>query len=183
MGKKTYYKAPYEIQLRERYNVTPSGCWEWTGAKTKAQYGQVEVDGVTQYAHRMAFLLANGTLPALVRHECDNPPCINPAHLLGGDQKDNMQDALKRGRHFNLSIRNQGENHSRAKFTNDQAMEIISAYNSDRETIDELAARFATSRNRIYHIATGLTHKSLRAIYGKVNPLKAVRRYANRHID
>lgn len=35
----------------------------------------------------------------LTRHVCDNRPCIEPSHLIGGTQRQNMRDALERGRH------------------------------------------------------------------------------------
>lgn len=52
-------------------------------------------------AHRVSYALANGTLPkaSVVRHTCDNPPCVNPAHLLAGTQKENMADRKARKRH------------------------------------------------------------------------------------
>ena len=34
----------------------------------------------------------------VVRHTCDNTRCINPEHLIGGTQADNMQDASQRNR-------------------------------------------------------------------------------------
>jgi len=38
----------------------------------------------------------------VVRHRCDNPPCINPEHLITGTQGQNIQDMIDRGRHLNL---------------------------------------------------------------------------------
>jgi hypothetical protein len=34
----------------------------------------------------------------VVRHTCDNPACINPAHLVKGSQKENVSDMLQRQR-------------------------------------------------------------------------------------
>lgn len=54
-------------------------------------------------AHRVAWEKANGRtlLPGeVVRHSCDNPPCVNPAHLLIGTIGDNNRDMAARGRHW-----------------------------------------------------------------------------------
>jgi hypothetical protein len=88
------------IDLSHRTRVDPSGCWIWTGTKTAAGYGQMMRAGRKLYTHRIAFENVNGPIPAglLVRHTCDTPACINPAHLLVGTQTDNMGDAAERGR-------------------------------------------------------------------------------------
>jgi len=81
--------------------AAPDECWLWTGAQASGGYGHTHRDGEHVYAHRSAFECANGEGSAsgrVVRHRCDNPPCCNPSHLLGGTQADNANDCVERGR-------------------------------------------------------------------------------------
>ena len=71
------------------------GCWEWIGDQFKRGYGRVK-EGV--YAHRFSFELHYGFKPKVVLHKCDNVRCVNPAHLRGGTQLENMQDKCAKGR-------------------------------------------------------------------------------------
>jgi len=77
-------------------------CWPWTHGKTLAGYGQTTVNGEKRLAHRLAWELAVGPIPAglCILHRCDNPPCCNPAHLFLGTKKDNAADAIAKGRPF-----------------------------------------------------------------------------------
>jgi hypothetical protein len=74
------------------------------------------VNGERQYAHRAIFALHNGPVPAglFVRHSCDVPACVNPAHLLLGTQKDNMGDASTRERWANQFAAGRGNWRSKA---------------------------------------------------------------------
>lgn len=63
-------------------------------------YGQIEIDGRSQQAHRVAWMLHNGDIPTGLRvlHHCDVRNCVNPEHLFLGTQRDNVDDALKKGK-------------------------------------------------------------------------------------
>ena len=77
-------------------------CWEWIAAKSRG-YGYFTVKRPHQAsAHRVSAVLA-GIIDSLedqrvVRHACDNPACVNPAHLLAGSHQDNVNDREKRRR-------------------------------------------------------------------------------------
>jgi hypothetical protein len=84
-------------------------CWIWEGAKTKNGYGVFSLYGVQKGAHRVSFAMANPDVDVLtmrrdplkatyVLHSCDNPSCVNPAHLRLGSAGDNSADAKARNR-------------------------------------------------------------------------------------
>lgn len=83
-------------------------CWLWnstsnSGDPTK-NYGVFIVDRKTRYtATRACYKIFYGVDPGelVVRHKCDNPPCVNPHHLELGTYQDNSHDALKRERYTN----------------------------------------------------------------------------------
>lgn len=91
----------YIQRFHKSYRKTEIGCWEWIGRKSNYGYGHFNLQRRTRWAHRIAYQLEFGDLrPGLViRHSCDNPSCVNPAHLSAGSQRDNIHDQIDRGRH------------------------------------------------------------------------------------
>jgi hypothetical protein len=127
-------------------------CWPWTGRLAKGLYGVVYVGALrkTMYAHRMSRWIADGEYPSVVvRHTCDTPNCVNPAHLLNGTQRDNIKDAVLRGRTA------RGARSGRAKFTQEQADSIREEYRTTAITMQGLADKHGTSRITIGAIVRG----------------------------
>ena len=77
-----------------------TGCWLWTAAKNKKGYGIFGLGKQTDKAHRIAWRLIVGPIPAglFVLHKCDVPNCVNPAHLFLGTNLDNVKDMIAKGR-------------------------------------------------------------------------------------
>lgn len=115
----------------------PKDCWEWTGLVDKKGYGRFEIGTTTWKCHRAAWTIANGPIPygAVIRHDCDNPRCVNPSHLLIGTHADNVADKVERERC------NRGEDHPRA---------VLNA-----ELVAELRARYASGES-VRSISNGM---------------------------
>jgi type IV secretory pathway TrbD component len=81
-------------------------CWIWTKSKSKYGYGgwrwkPASGPKPSHLAHRTSWEFVKGDrLPSsvMLMHECDNPPCVNPAHLTPGTSRSNMHTKFLRGR-------------------------------------------------------------------------------------
>jgi hypothetical protein len=78
----------------------PDDCWLWNAGRFHDGYGRVRVSRKMRRAHRMGWEAENGPIPQgmVIRHKCDTPLCVNPAHLELGTQADNVRDCVERGR-------------------------------------------------------------------------------------
>lgn len=123
-------------RFAQRFEIDPvSGCWNWVGGVNAKGYGVIagEVNGKRyvkkgqqMLAHRVSWLIFKGEIPesdsahgTVVMHGCDNPRCVNPAHLKLGSQADNVKDMVVKGRkvsgtpsgveHWNSSFKSQAD--------------------------------------------------------------------------
>jgi hypothetical protein len=126
-----------------------SRCWIWTGAKKENGYGIVTRYGRQIRAHRIAAESAGMSIDGLmVLHACDNPPCVNPAHLRAGDHADNTRDMMERNR------QNRGRRNPNAKLTDDAVRLIRERYISG-EGNESLARAFGVSGWSIRNVTSG----------------------------
>ena len=142
-------------------NISPepmSGCWLWTGYVNSWGYGRAGSDRAERAAHRLSYRAFVGPIAVGMRvlHRCDVPCCVNPQHLRLGTDSDNMQDAIAKGRH----VTQRGESNPLAKLNREKVQAIRS--NKGRETISELARRYAVSRRAISFVLKGETWASVK---------------------
>jgi hypothetical protein len=121
-------------------------CWPWMGGLTYKGYGSVNIGGRQLRAHRVAYELDCGKIPAgmYVCHTCDNPRCCNTSHLFLGTSQENTADRHRKGRDTKV----RGEAHHKARITEAAVLDI----------------RKKRLRCKEYAALYGLTAESVRAI-------------------
>ena len=137
-------------------------CWTWTGSVNAWGYGAFMPYRARTHvaAHRYSWVLHNGPIPdgLCVLHRCDNPPCVNPAHLYVGTHKNNSDDKRAKGRDFHPL----GEDHAMSKLRDCDVLRIRELY-SFRGVGDGKMSGVALSREY------GVTPETIYAIIQRRN--------------
>ena len=103
-------------------------------------------------AHRAAYETWVGPIPEglVVRHMCDNPPCINPEHLRTGTYLENNHDMILHGRDKNGNQR----------FSDEDILEIA-RLGLEGVSTKEIADRFSCSLSHVQRVISGSVRKDL----------------------
>ena len=84
-----------------------SGCLIWQASLAPGGYGQLTFRNRSYLAHRLAWIVKNGPIPAglNVCHRCDERRCVNTDHLFLGTHSANMLDMREKKRAWYGSAR------------------------------------------------------------------------------
>ena len=129
-------------------------CWNWTGCLQSNGYGQIRIDGVARYSHRLSYEMHNCEIPEdkHILHKCDNRKCVNPEHLFLGNQASNMADCAAKKRNA------YGTRNGLSKVTEEQLADIKSLLN-DGVSCKCISEKYNLHYNTIYKIKKGITYK------------------------
>jgi HNH endonuclease len=114
-----------------------------------------------QLAHRWLYEQIHGTQPAHIDvcHSCDNRWCVNINHLFAGTRKQNMEDAVRKGRMSHVA-RNQGETHPMRKLSAAQAKEVR-ALRLSGSSLSFVARLYGISVQQVCRIALNQSWKEI----------------------
>ena len=137
-----------------------SNCIDHNQVGNKAGYGKGTCNGKTMLLHRLTYCFNNGIEPELIdgyviRHQCDNPRCVNPLHLELGTQSENIQDRVKRKR----CNKPKGVNNPRAVLQPDDVTYIKANYRKGCSIYGAvgLGKKFGVSHQAIRSVIQGLS--------------------------
>lgn len=139
------FAPKYEALFWSKVRKTES-CWNWTAGKDKDGYG-ISYVGFSIRAHRQSYQMHFGAIHdgLFVCHRCDNPSCVNPAHLFLGTNTDNIMDASAKGRmRF-------GSRHGRSKLSDADVLSMRTM-KAQGFSLDKLAIRFGMAKSQVSRI-------------------------------
>jgi hypothetical protein len=145
----------------EEQGPLATACWVWMLSARKGGYGQLWTGSRLEIASRAAYLAFIGAIPEdlQVQHLCNNPSCINPAHLILGDQQQNMDYMIQCERRVTL----RGEENVKALLTEADVVEILQLL-AEGKSKAAVAEQFGVSPRTVRAILDG---KSWRHVQGE----------------
>jgi hypothetical protein len=148
------FRIKFDVQHCGYINTDgmPSACWVWNAGRHKFGYGQFKNGGVNCMAYKIAYIYIRGNIPdgLLVCHHCDNPPCVNPAHLFVGTYQSNMDDKTAKGRN-NAS---KGDAHSCSILTEAKVVRMRELRQTTALTLEDLSDIFGVCPQTVHDIVT-----------------------------
>lgn len=157
--------TPLVHRFWRRVQPTANGCWEWQGAVNEHGYGVIgrgrRGSGCAK-AHRVAYELVHDVHldpKIVVCHHCDNPRCVNPAHLFAGSQQDNLSD-MRSKRRDSPPPRFQGARNSMAKLDESSIHEVF-RLRALGLTHRRIATTFGVSRTAIGFVLNRTTWRHI----------------------
>lgn len=134
-----------------------TGCWIWTRTVNGQGYAQARPQLGTRFVHRRVLGLSDPALDAC-HVVCDQPSCVNPAHLRPGTAQENIRDAQAKGRMKNQPKRGCGYR----ALTPEQVLAIRQRYREGGETHASLAEQYGVTSVAICALLNRRTWKHLR---------------------
>ena len=117
-------------------------CWTWKGnVNPKDGRPYFTINGLRRPSYAIVLEATTGEdqEDRIARHNCDNPICCNPNHLVWGDHQDNMNDMKERERHGLPKI----------------VVKAIKKLIENGKTQSEIAKLYGISRETVSSISTG----------------------------
>lgn len=143
------------LGIRDQFDtyikIIETGCHVWQGGLLKSGYGCFR----SRPAHRWIWAYINGAIPdgLVVRHKCDNPPCVNVDHMELGTVRQNQDDMVSRGRSL------KGSKNAIAKLDEEKVREIRIAVRDKASTQLDLARKYGVTPPCINAIIVGRSWK------------------------
>lgn len=134
-----------------------NGCWLWNAGVFGSGYGAFGLNGSVVSAHRAAWIIFRGELPAGIHvlHDCDVKLCVNPEHLHLGTNSDNLKEAYDR----ELRHARKGADHFKSRLTDDVVREVRQKHAEGNVTYEALSKQYGISNQSMRDAIIGKTWK------------------------
>ena len=127
----------------------PDDCWPWPWTRAHNGYGLITMDAHQFVVTRIVLGIEWRHDDVQAGHLCDNPPCVNPAHLQPMTSAQNQADKGAKGRAARGTLNGGG-----GKLNEDNVREIRRRLLGS-ETLTEIARSYAITRVMVARIRDG----------------------------